>query len=141
MALFEKKDVGNRVPGVAECDARLAKLEEQKKELLFNIGLKFVKNNSVAEATGTIFEEEMKRIQGIDSEVEATETKKLALQGLRKCDKCGNVLVLDSMFCNKCGEKLEPMQTSTGSSGRHCPKCGNPVGSDEAFCSSCGNKI
>lgn len=141
MGFFEKKGTENQVPGVAECDARLAQLAGQRKEVIYQIGLKYVESNSVAAAAGSIFEEEMNHIQSIDSEMDVTEVKKLALQGLRKCEKCGNVLVLDSMFCNKCGEKLEPLQVKADTAERHCPKCGSVVENDAAFCVSCGNKM
>ena len=38
------------------------------------------------------------------------------IQGLRQCEKCGNVLPVDSGFCNKCGDKLPPI-TSVMSGG------------------------
>lgn len=141
MAFFEKRDTGFQVPGVAECDAMLAQLEGQKREVIYKIGLKYVENNSAASAAGSIFEEEMNKIQGIYSEMDATEVKKLALQGMRKCEKCGNVLVIDSLFCNKCGVKLEPLQVEVGPAERRCPKCGNIVESDAAFCVFCGNQV
>lgn len=141
MAFFEKKDTGFQVPGVAECDAKLAQLEGQKREVIYRIGLKYAENNSAALAAGTIFEEEMNQIQSIDSEMDATEVKKLALQGMRKCEECGNVLVIDSLFCNKCGVKLAPLQVTVDPAERRCPKCGNLVESGAAFCVFCGNQV
>ncbi len=141
MALFEKKEV-NVIPGVAECDAKLAKLAGQKREVLHRIGVKYVEHNTAAEAAGTIYAEDMQEIEGIEREVVHTEVKKLALQGLRKCEKCGNVLVLDSLFCNKCGEKLTPLQIEgSPAAGTVCPKCGCAVEAGAAFCVGCGNRI
>lgn len=142
MALFEtKKETTQQIPGVAECDAKLAQLAKQKQDVTYKVGLKYVENNTAASAAGTIYAEELNELEAIDKEMENTETKKLALQGLRKCEKCGNVLVIDSAFCNKCGEKLAPLQTEVTPAVPHCSKCGNPVESGAAFCTICGNKL
>lgn len=142
MALFEtKKETAPQIPGVAECDAKLAQLERQKQDVTYKVGLKYVENNTAASAAGTIYAEELREIESIVKEMESTEVQKLALQGLRKCEKCGNVLVIDSAFCNKCGEKLAPLQTETTSDTPRCPKCGNPVESGAAFCTTCGSKL
>lgn len=141
MALFEKKETVTQVPGVAECDARIMQLERQKQEITYKVGLKYVENNTAADATGTIYAEELSALETISREIESTEVKKLALQGLRKCEKCGNVLVLDSAFCNKCGEKLEPLQTDSQPMTPRCPKCGNSVENGAVFCTICGNKL
>lgn len=144
MALFEtKKGTMTQVPGVAECDAKLAQLAKQKQDVIYKVGLKYVENNNVDDAAGTIYAEEMNELEALTREMDGTEVRKLALQGLRKCEKCGNILVIDSAFCNKCGEKLAPLQVEneTTQTILRCSKCGNPVESGAAFCVSCGNKI
>ena len=35
--------------------------------------------------------------------------RKMKLQGMRICEGCGNVLPYESVFCNRCGIKLEPV--------------------------------
>lgn len=142
MALFEKKEAGLRVsPDIAECDARLAMLLQREQETIYKLGLKFAENNKAADSEGSIYAAELEDLEAVRQEKKTVEVKKLALQGLRKCEKCGNVLVLDSAFCNKCGEKLEPLQTDHIASELHCPKCGKPVEADAAFCFACGHKL
>lgn len=141
MALFEKKEAVPQMPGVAECDAKLAQLAKKKPETIYRLGCKYAENNTAADAAGTIYEAELNELEALALETDHTEVKKLALQGLRKCEKCGNVLVIDSVFCNKCGEKLEPLQIESQPSVPHCPKCGNSVENGAAFCTVCGNKL
>lgn len=141
MALFEKKEAVPQIPGVAECDAKLAQLGRQRQEVIYRLGCKYAENNTAADAAGTIYEAELKELEDISSEADHTEVKKLALQGLRKCEKCGNVLVVDSVFCNKCGEKLASLQIEIQSSTVNCPQCGKPVENGAAFCTACGNKL
>lgn len=65
----------------------------------------------------------------------------MAYQGLRKCEKCGNVLMLDSAFCNKCGEKLETLFPPTEQNPHICGRCGTPYAEGAAFCANCGSKL
>lgn len=141
MGLFDKKETGNvtTVPEVAECDTRIAGLEQQKKEVIFRLGLKYVENNTLKDAKGTPYEEDLNELDSIEQDIAVTEKRKLAVQGLRKCEECGNVLVIDSAFCNKCGAKLEALQVEVMKN--ICPKCGAPHEEDAAFCMSCGNKL
>lgn len=143
MAFFEKRSaaVEPQAAGVAECDAKIAQLEKKKQEITYKLGAKYAENNTAADATGTIYAEELSELENIAGEIDATEVRKLALQGLRRCEKCGNVLVSDSAFCNKCGEKLEPLKILEQPAVLRCPKCGSPVEAGAAFCVSCGNKL
>lgn len=141
MALFDRKETTNAatVPEVAECDARIAGLEKKRKEVIFRIGSKYVENNTLKDAKGTPYEEDLSELESIAQDIAVTEKRKLAVQGLRKCEKCGNVLVIDSAFCNKCGAKLEELQVEVMKN--ICPKCGAPYEDGAAFCMSCGNKL
>lgn len=141
MAFFEKKDAAPQIPGVAACDARLAQLAQRAQETIYKLGLKYAENNNAADAADTIYAGELRELEAISKEKNAVEVKKLALQGLRKCEKCGNVLIVDSVFCNKCGDKLEPLQLDPQPTAMHCPQCGSPLSADAAFCSSCGHKL
>lgn len=143
MALFEKKNTAEtpQIPGLAECDAKIAQLTKQKQETTYKLGAKYAENNTAVSAAGTIYAEELSELENIAREIDNTEVKKLALQGLRRCEECGNILVSDSAFCNKCGEKLEPLQIQEQSAAPRCPKCGNPVEPGAAFCVSCGTKL
>lgn len=137
----KKAPTGNISPEVAECDRQIAVLEQRKKEVVANIGQLYVDANDVKSAAGTVYEEPLKEIKQIGEEIIVLEKRKLAVQGLRKCEKCGNILVLDSSFCNKCGEKLEALFIPTEQHPYICAKCGTPHEKGAAFCTGCGNKL
>lgn len=139
MGLFDKKETGNAKPEVAECDAQIAQLERQRQQTIYNIGEQYAVLNTVKSAAGTPFEEHMEQLKSIEEKIAVTEKRKLAVQGLRKCDKCGNILVIDSAFCNKCGERLEALQVEVMKN--ICPKCGSAYEEGAVFCISCGNKL
>lgn len=139
MGLFDKK-AAEAIPQEAiECDVHMAELEKQKEKVIYQIGLKYVENNTLKEVKDTPYEEDLNELESIEKDMEKTEKRKLAVQGLRKCEKCGNILVIDSAFCNKCGERLEELQAEV--MGNICPKCGAVYEEGAVFCVSCGNKL
>lgn len=47
------------------------------------------------------------------------------------CPHCGELNAAGSLFCGRCGEKLQTV----------CPHCGAPVARGRKFCSRCGTKL
>jgi len=141
MAFFEKKETVTVNPEVAECDKKIAELVRRRADLIMQIGLKFLENNTVDALVGTPYENEAKEIVVTDKEKEFFEKRKLAVQNLRKCENCDNILVLDSAFCNKCGSKLEPLFINEVQNQNVCAKCGATYDEGAMFCTSCGNKL
>lgn len=143
MGFFDGK-LGNAStvpPEVAECDKKLAALEQKRVENIQAVGQLFVNQNNSKAVAGTEFEPYIKIIEQVAAETVQVQKRKLAVQGLRKCEKCGNILVLDSSFCNKCGDKLEPLFADGVQNKNICSKCGAPHSEGAAFCTSCGNKL
>lgn len=135
---------GNNSPattGVDECEKIISELEVKKNEVIMDIGKQFVERNDPESVKGTEYEESIKRVMEIDEQMEAQLTKKLALHGMRKCNECGNILVIDSLFCNKCGTKLEPIEMIAPNVRNTCPSCGASLEEGTIFCTSCGRKI
>lgn len=144
MAFFDKKGQGantNVNQGMAECDRRLAELAQKRAAMVMQIGQLFLTSNTPESVKGSPYEELVNSVASIDKEADFQEKRKLAIQGLRRCEKCGNVLVLDSAYCNKCGEKLEPLFADQNKAQNICPQCGSQHAEGAAFCTSCGNKL
>lgn len=147
MGFFDAKNGRNMLPPeVAECDAKLMALAQQKQQMIFHIGELFVNTNNAESVAGTQYEEVWKALEQNAFETENTEKRKLAVQGLRKCDKCGFILSIDSVFCNKCGEKQSELVVQQESPQMEaapnvCPDCGTPWVNGAAFCTNCGRRI
>lgn len=47
------------------------------------------------------------------------------------CPRCGSQNAADSIFCNKCGSKLD----------YKCPRCGRRNATDARFCNQCGSQL
>lgn len=145
MALFERKGTVPAAPAVppqvAECDRMLAELGQRRAGLVMQLGQTFLANNTLEDLAGSPYEELIKGIQAADREMDFQEKRRLAAMGQRRCEKCGNILVLDSAFCNKCGEKLGPLFAEEVLNQRVCSQCGSPYDEGAAFCTSCGAKL
>ncbi|MCH5340435.1 MAG: zinc ribbon domain-containing protein [Acetatifactor sp.] len=144
MAFFDKKAQvanSNVNQGMVECDRRLTELAQNRAAVVMQIGQLFLASNTPESVKGSPYEELVSSVAAIDQEADYQEKRKLAIQGLRKCEKCGNILVLDSAFCNKCGEKLESLFAEQNKAQNICPQCGSTYAEGAAFCTSCGNKL
>lgn len=143
MTLFEKrKNESNTInPEIAAFEKNLAELAKKKQELIFQIGLQYVEKNTVETVAGTEFEPMLQQIDQMEKEKIVLNKRILAVQGLRKCESCENVLPLDSAFCNKCGEKLKPLFETEEVSKNICSKCGATLADGAAFCTACGTKV
>lgn len=84
------------------------------------------------------------------------EKQKLFLQGIQICPNCKTHVSLDSLFCNKCGTKIESLEKSNtvtneaSSNSKNvesknevikCRECGSNMPGDTIFCTNCGAKI
>ena len=85
MGLFDKK--ATVPPGVAECEAHIAELEQQRKNVVFRIGSKYVELNSFKDAEGTLYEEDMKELETIAQNLVIAEKRKLSLIGEKQGHK------------------------------------------------------
>ena len=57
------------------------------------------------------------------------------------CIKCGNQLTPGVKFCNKCGEKVRPLETEPERVNAFCERCGNKITAGKKFCRFCGAPI
>ena len=81
----------------------------------------------------------------------------MILQGVQLCPNCKAHVSLDSLFCNKCGTKIDSLEDDNsleniGSSNSSklvepklesikCRECGSNMPGDTVFCTNCGAKI
>ncbi len=138
--MFDKRNQMEN-PEVAECERQIAALNQQKLETYQQIGRAFAESNTPETVQGTPYEAMLGELLRIGRETDFYEKRKLAVQGLRRCEKCGNILVLDSGFCNKCGEKLEPLFLPGEDGRKVCGRCGTPCEAGAVFCTGCGNRL
>lgn len=127
-------------PEIEQFKRKLYEMEQQKQQITIEIGKLYVAKNELTDVVGTEFEPLLQQLAQIAKESTVLNKKILAAQGLRKCEKCENILSLDSAFCNKCGEKLSPLFEAEDLSENMCSKCGATLSAGAAFCTFCGTK-
>lgn len=121
------------------------KLDNELRSAYEKLGKSFYEKNTNLDIKGA-YPEEFEQIERLLEEKRNMEVKMLAKQGKRKCSNCSNILVLESKFCNMCGERLEEIsidlyQSSVSSVAiPKCSGCGEVLDKDAIFCSNCGKK-
>lgn len=132
-----------------KCNDRFKELEGSIAAAFNEIGKKFYEDNKENRLSGSMYQELVDSVTAMYEEQYMIEKKILALQDMRKCTECGNILSLDSVFCNKCGARLEelPQEIFGGNAEQTmqtspiCAVCGAPLENDAVFCSVCGAKV
>ena len=126
---------------IREEEIKLSEVEERRKRLEAAIGAKYVDEHINDKVFELNYEDELKQAKELIESKEQIEVKILALRGKRKCDCCKSEIELNSLFCNKCGTKLDVIDISSLIGGNICPSCGAIVDMDVNFCTSCGAKM
>lgn len=113
-------------------------VEGKIRETLIQIGIVYLEKHR--EDCEPEYKGFIQQIKALEEQKETLERNKLAAQGLRMCEHCRQIITLDSVFCNKCGSKLEPLEISSAG-GRFCPSCGASLAEGDAFCTACGSRV
>ena len=153
----EKKDSGETIAHKkVKRTPEIAKLDEKIDEQIAEIEQSFME-------IGKIYYEEYKNpehdklipicsvIDEAQKTIKICEKQQMLLQGFKQCPKCKAQLSLDSVFCNKCGEKVdsedgvsdEDMENFAAENLKpiKCPDCGTENTGDTIFCINCGAKL
>ena len=145
MGLFDKSVPERRNDGVnteiAQFERELVRLDQNKQDLTFQLGAQFVELNDLQSVAGTAYEPLFLQIEQIDKAKVVLNKRILAVQGLRKCEHCENILPLESAFCNKCGERLNPLFENYEVRKKVCTNCGAQLEEAGIFCTSCGARV
>ena len=87
-------------------DDCIAQVEAQKKDSIFRLGESFYNANKDNKELGEVFLSQVELLNKLEYNRRVWLNRKMKMQGMRVCENCGNILPYDSVFCNKCGNKL-----------------------------------
>lgn len=106
---------------------------------------------SKGEDVGKAFTKECKIIDKENAEIEEMNKVILYNKKLRKCQNCLEVIGIDSVYCENCGEKQKPVKIKKPEVKeevkkealveRVCPTCGCICDEHAKFCPKCGYKF
>lgn len=78
--------------------------------------------------------------------IQSLNQEKMKIKNVSICEECGSEIATDTLFCQKCGNKVKVIESvdvsvGAGSSGMlFCAHCGKPIQQDTVFCPNCGEK-
>lgn len=132
----------NEESEIKKIERQIEQIEMQKKDLIYRVGAMYIAN-SCNNTEKTIYSDTIDMIKKLDINLSVFHDKKLAVKGLIQCKLCGNVMVKDSVFCTKCGGKVENVQQLDQQADciNRCKNCGAELNQDAVFCVECGTKV
>lgn len=90
-------------------DGNILQVDTQKKNMIYQLGETFYKANKENAGVDADYKIVIDNINKLEFNRKVWINRKMKLQGMRICEGCGNVLPYESVFCNRCGIKLEPV--------------------------------
>lgn len=90
-------------------DGSIMQVDTQKKNMIFQLGEAYYKANKDNSDVDEAYKITIQNINTLEFNRKVWINRKMKLQGMRICEGCGNVLPYESVFCNRCGIKLEPV--------------------------------
>ncbi len=126
-------------------NGNLNEIEKQLHDVYEKIGRKYYEEHVNADVIDEQYVDFFLQIERLTKERNHLEIKKLAQKGIRRCEACQQLITIDSVFCNKCGAKLEELpqeifQEQVAEEKRNCRVCGRKLEKGDVFCPYCGNK-
>ena len=88
-------------------DGSILQVDNHKKNMIYQLGEAFYKANKENAEVDAEYKVAIDNINKLEFNRKVWINRKMKLQGMRICEGCGNVLPYDSVFCNRCGIKLE----------------------------------
>lgn len=102
------------------------------------------------EDVGKAFTKECKKVDKNNSEISEMNTKILYNKGIRNCASCGEMIPVESAYCQNCGEKQKPVKIKLDNKkdkkeekpqDKVCVECGQIAEGKAKFCAKCGYKF
>ena len=134
---------------IADTKAKIAIADKENdiEAIYEEMGKAIYSSYTKGEDVGKDFTKECKKIDKLNKEIEEMNKAILFNKGLRKCEKCEEVIPTEADFCSNCGSKQKPVKIKVEKKEakeeakpleKVCPQCGLVCGAKEKFCSKCG---
>ena len=88
-------------------DTSIMQVDTQKKNMIYQLGESYYKANKDNADVEESYKAVIDNINKLEFNRKVWINRKMKLQGMRICEGCGNILPYESVFCNRCGIKLE----------------------------------
>ena len=136
-----------------EAEASISRLNKEIEAAIAGLGQKYYEANK--DKTDGAFAEDIATINEASAKLKLWKQYRLKLDNKMLCESCGAELPGDSLFCNKCGSKVEeidfssilpkepakPEAAAPVMQARHCTGCGRVLLEGARFCEGCGKEV
>lgn len=134
----------------AKLKISIADKEEEIEAIYMEMGKTVYDTYKSGEDVGKAFSKEGKKIDKIFTEIDDMKKVILYNKGLRTCESCGEVITVESSFCQNCGNKQKPVKIKKDKKGKDsnkekeelkekvCAQCGLVCEPKAKFCAKCG---
>lgn len=92
---------------IKKVDKNIEKIEAMIHENFYEIGRLFYETNYGKAEEDSAYKKWMDAAGQLEAQKKELDKEKLKLQGLMKCDYCNSIINYGSVFCNRCGQKLD----------------------------------
>jgi DNA-directed RNA polymerase subunit RPC12/RpoP len=159
MALFDNlgKKVGNFAQTAAKKSSELVETtkinyninseEDKIKDLFCEIGKSLYAKFSENQIQGGDYAEQFAAIAQHEANIKNLREKIYEIKNIVVCPSCGSEVERTNTFCNKCGAKIQVVQTeappkaANQETEKKCPNCSEKIDDNTVFCSNCGTKV
>lgn len=132
----------------AKLKLAIAEKEDEIEAIYKEMGKTVYDSYKAGEDVGKAFTKDSKTIDKKISEIEDMNKKILYNKSLRICDKCKDVIELESTFCPSCGAKqknvkikVEKKEEPKKEENKVCSQCGLICDANSKFCTKCGFEL
>lgn len=132
----------------AKLKLAIAEKEDEIEAIYKEMGKTVYDSYKVGEDVGKAFTKDSKSIDKKLSEIEDMNKKILFNKSLRVCDKCKEVISLESTYCPTCGAKQKAIKIKTEKKeevkkeeNKVCSQCGLICDASSKFCTKCGFEL
>lgn len=144
MGIFDSNIIADKINSLKKEDSyseEFRNLKANRSRAIMEIGEKYFEMHKDDINMDIFYSEEIKSIIETDKALELLEKKRLAAQGMKLCEACGNELPIASGFCNKCGSKQGELSADLIRASHICPSCGTRIEDSDMFCVGCGYQL
>lgn len=132
----------------AKLKLAIAEKEDEIEAIYKEMGKTVYDSYKAGEDVGKAFTKDSKSIDKKLSEIEDMNKKILYNKSLRVCDKCKEVISLESTYCPTCGTKQKAIRMKTEKKeevkkeeNKVCAQCGLICEASSKFCTKCGFEL
>ena len=135
----------NETIEITKLNKSISNEEDKIEKIYLALGKKLYGLYAEGQDVGDNFEPECEEISVYEDNIKDLKNKILELKNIKLCPNCGAEMEEGTLFCAKCGTKVEePAPTEPAEEEKPdyklCPTCGSKLTLEAAFCPSCGTK-